>query len=156
MYKKTFTLAFLFAVLMISGTVLNSQTVDQPYEVGVWQGFREAAITYTFDDWTPKQHSVAIPILNEFDFDATFFPVISWSPNWTNLNSAVATGHEVGSHTVNHSDLSGLTAEQQDTQLESSQSTRSAVTVLKYHTSVHGPFIAFIGHCVDFGGARLT
>lgn len=38
--------------LVISGCImmLLAQSVEAPYEVGTWQGFRSAAVTYTFDD----------------------------------------------------------------------------------------------------------
>ncbi len=108
--------------LLLQATIMSyAQVVEAPYEVGTWKGFTEAAITYTFDDNTSNQYSVAIPTLNEFGFDATFYPVINWSPSWTNFQNAVDAGHEIGSHTVSHANLSELNSEEQDAELKNSQ-----------------------------------
>ena len=118
--KKTNTI-LLLTVFFITGNTGYGQTVDPPYEVGTWQGFRLAAITYTFDDGCSNQYAIAIPMFNEFDFDLTMYPVINWSPNWTALQEAAAEGHEIGSHTMSHPYLNQLTAEQQKAELENSQ-----------------------------------
>ncbi len=123
MHIKIYMLAILSVALIRPSSTVNSQTVDPPYEVGLWQGFCDAAITYTLDDWCSNQYPVAVPIFNEFDYDVTFFPVTGWSPNYSNLNNVVAQGHEVGSHTTSHPHLGDLTPEQQDAQLKNSQNT---------------------------------
>lgn len=99
------------------------QVIDKPYQIGTWKGFADAAITYTFDDNCSNQYSVAIPMFNEFGFQATFYPVIDWSPNWSAFQGAADAGHEIGSHTVNHPHLDALSAEDQDTELKNSQQT---------------------------------
>ncbi|MGD0077407.1 MAG: polysaccharide deacetylase family protein [Sedimentisphaerales bacterium] len=92
------------------------------YEVGIWPGFRTAAITYTFDDGCAKQYSVALPMFNEFGFKMTMYPVINWGPNWPALQAAANQGHEIGSHTVTHTnDLNKQPAEQQESELVKSQ-----------------------------------
>jgi peptidoglycan/xylan/chitin deacetylase (PgdA/CDA1 family) len=111
----------LFAALLVAANVGYSQTIDPPYEVGIWPGFRSAAITYTFDDGCSNQYTIAIPMFNEFDFDLTMYPVVNWGPNWTALQNAAAQGHEIGSHTISHPYLNQLTIEQQTAELENSQ-----------------------------------
>jgi oligosaccharide reducing-end xylanase len=99
-------------------------TVDPPYEVGTWQGFRTAAITYTFDDGRPGLYSSAIPMFNEpnFGFKLTAFIVTNWSSSdWTALQAAAAEGHEIASHTVSHPALSGLSLENLTAELVNSQ-----------------------------------
>ncbi len=54
-----------------------AQTVDPPYEVGTWQGFRKVAISFTFDDGSPNQFTKVIPMFNEFNFKLTLFTVTS-------------------------------------------------------------------------------
>ncbi len=95
--------------------------VDPNYVTGTWRGFRTAAISYTFDDGTSNQLPIAIPIFDEFDFKATLYPVINWGPNWNGLRSAVANGHEVGSHTVSHSSLGSLPLDGQMLEMMNSQ-----------------------------------
>lgn len=118
--KKVNKVALLAVIFMIEN-VGCSQVVDPNYEVGTWQGFRLAAVSYTFDDGCSNQYAIAIPMFNEFDFDLTMYPVINWSPNWAALQEAAAEGHEVGSHTMSHPYLNQLTIEQQVAELENSQ-----------------------------------
>jgi hypothetical protein len=89
-----------------------SQSVDPPYEVATWQGFRTAAVSFTFDDGTPNQSTVAVPMFNEYGFKATFFTVVNWGPNWAALQSAANSGHEIASHTMSHASLGSTTTDQ--------------------------------------------
>ena len=122
--KKVNTIFFIVALLTF-GNVCYSQNVNPPYEVGTWQGFRTAAITFTFDDGSPNQYAIAIPMFNEFGFKLTLFIVTSpswgWPANWTVLQNAASQGHEIASHTVTHTSLGGLSDEQQTTELKDSQ-----------------------------------
>jgi len=118
----------LFAVLLVAADVGYSRTIDPPYEVGTWSGFRTAAITYTFDDNLSHQLSIAIPIFNNYGFKATLYTVTSsswvWPANWTGLQNAAAQGHEIGDHTVSHpGNWCSLTSAQQESEYASSQST---------------------------------
>ena len=98
--------------------------VTAPYEVGIWPGFCSAAVTYTFDDGCAKQYTVMIPMFDEFGFNMTMYPVINWGPNWPALQEAAKKGHEIGSHTVTHTnDLNKQPAEQQEPELVKSQET---------------------------------
>jgi len=122
--KKVNTIFFVVALLTF-GNLCYSQNVNPPYEVGTWQGFRTAAITFTFDDGSPNQFAIAIPMFNEFGFKLTLFIVTSpswgWPANWTTLQSAASQGHEIASHTVTHTSLGGLSDEQQTTELKGAQ-----------------------------------
>lgn len=120
--KKVICILSLAAFLAASNSG-HSQTIDPPYEVGIWKGFCQAAISYSFDDGCSNQYAIAIPMFNEFDFDLTMYPVINWSPDWTALQNAAAQGHEIGSHTVSHPYLNQLTIAQQTAELENSQNT---------------------------------
>jgi peptidoglycan/xylan/chitin deacetylase (PgdA/CDA1 family) len=118
----------LFAAFLAVGSVGYSRTIDPPYEVGTWSGFRSAAITYTFDDNLSHQLSIAIPIFNNYGFKATLYTVTSpswaWPADWTGLQGAAAQGHEIGNHTVSHpSNWCSLTSASQESQYASSQST---------------------------------
>jgi oligosaccharide reducing-end xylanase len=103
--------------------VASSRTITPPYEVGTWRGFKTAAVSYTFDDSTPRQYSIAIPMFNEsqFGFKLTMYPVINWGPNWIALQNAAAVGHEVGSHTMSHPDLGSLDEAGRTVELVNSQ-----------------------------------
>jgi oligosaccharide reducing-end xylanase len=116
----------LIAVVLIAGHAGYSRTIDPNYEVGIWPGFRQAAVSYTFDDGCSNQFAKAIPMFNEFSFKLTLFTVTGWSPNWTALKKAAAQGHEVASHTVTHPYLNQLTIAKQTTELENSQNVINA------------------------------
>jgi len=90
-----------------------SQTKSVLYEVATWKGFRDAAVSYTFDDNCPNQLAVAIPMMNSYGFKTTMFVPSSWIKDWTGLQSAADHGHEIASHTVTHANLGNLTTKQQ-------------------------------------------
>ncbi|MFA5784147.1 MAG: polysaccharide deacetylase family protein, partial [Phycisphaerae bacterium] len=113
------------AVLITVVSVGYCGTVDPPYEVGTWQGFSTAAVSYTFDDNLPNQLAIAVPMFDEFGFKLTLYTVTGsgwYAPaNWTGLQAAAANGHEIGSHTVTHPSLNTKTIEVQTTELVDSQ-----------------------------------
>ncbi len=122
---KTNMMIIITIIFLASANASHSQTVDPPYEVGTWQGFRTVAISFTFDDGSPNQFSKAIPMFNEFNFKLTLFTVTSpswsWAANWTTLQNVANQGHEIASHTVTHLYLNQLDYSQQMTELKDSQ-----------------------------------
>jgi oligosaccharide reducing-end xylanase len=122
---KKVNIILLFAAFLAVGSVGYSRTIDPPYEVGLWRGFKSAAVSYTFDDGMASLASIAIPMFNEpnFGFKLTAYPVINWGPNWTALQNAAAAGHEISSHTMSHPHMSGMSIPSQTTELANSQST---------------------------------
>jgi len=113
----------LLAFFLIAGNVGYCGTIDPPYEAGTWRGFRSAAITYTFDDHCSNQFAIAVPLFNQYGYKLTLYPVPDWGPPWTSIESAGAAGHEVGSHTMSHTNLSGMSDEDQIYEYSTSQST---------------------------------
>lgn len=113
--KKT----LLFSLLLIIN--IYPQSIDENYEIATWQGFRDAAISYSFDDLYASHLSTAVPMFNEFDFQLTLFVVTNWASDWDGLNKAAKNGHEIASHTVTHPNFSSLTNEQQEKELANSQ-----------------------------------
>ena len=119
--KILFTSLFIVSFLLIA-TVSNAQKVDAPYEVATWFGFRDAAVSYTFDDGCTNQFAKAIPLFDEFGYKLTLFTVVNWSAaNWTKLQSAANNGYEVASHTLTHLNLSGVATATQLTELQNSR-----------------------------------
>ncbi len=100
------------AIALLTTSIGGAGTVSPPYQIGTWQGFRQAAVSYTFDDDLPNQYSIAVPMFNAKGFKMTLFTVTTWLPgaSWTPVQTAAAYGHEVASHTVTHQDLTTLTA----------------------------------------------
>lgn len=119
--KKLFNTLFVIAFLL--GPIDSySQKVNSPYEVATWFGFRDAAVSYTFDDGCTNQFVKAIPLFNEFGYKLTLNTVINWSAgNWTKLQSAAKNGHEVASHTLSHPNLTGVALNNQLLELQNSR-----------------------------------
>lgn len=64
-----------------------------------------AALSLTFDDALPEQLQWAVPEMDEVDIKGTFFAITSCNEYPLDVNGwrkAVAAGHEIGSHSVNH------------------------------------------------------
>ncbi len=114
----------LFLILCSLINVFVWAQIPSAYQVGTWKDFKPSAVSYTFDDNTSNQIPVAIPLLDAYGYKATLFTVTqSMNPNWNNIKSVAANGHEIASHTVTHADLSNSTIQTQDTELKNSQTT---------------------------------
>jgi hypothetical protein len=102
-------------------------SVAAPYEIGTWEGFRWAAISYTFDDNVPQQYSIAVPMFQAAGFKITLFTVINqwWGTSWTwsMAQTAASYGDEIASHTVTHTSLTSVSPTQLTNELANSQST---------------------------------
>ncbi|HEY3372233.1 MAG TPA: polysaccharide deacetylase family protein [Prolixibacteraceae bacterium] len=119
--KVIFTSLFVVSFLLAS-IVCDAQKVDSPYEVATWFGFRDAAVSYTFDDGCANQFTKAIPLFDEFGYKLTLYTVVNWSSgNWTKLQSASMNGHEVASHTLSHLKMTGVPLEKQLLELQNSR-----------------------------------
>src|SRR5215831_9321547 len=100
----------LFLALAAAVSVTRAGTVNPPYQIGTWQGFRTAAISYPFDDDLPNQYTKAVPMFNAKGFKLTLFTVTGWVPggSWAQVKNAASFGHEIASHTLTHPTLSSL------------------------------------------------
>ena len=93
-------LSFLFL-----GTILSFPQIPQDYEIAPWHGWKQGAITYSFDDGCQGQITSAIPSLNKYGLKATFNLVTSWTSDWNSFRQAAQNGHEIASHTISHANL---------------------------------------------------
>jgi oligosaccharide reducing-end xylanase len=132
--------ALSIAVLSIPGR--GQSQVPQDYQIARWYQFKKSAVTYTFDDLTGKQVSVAVPIFNKFNFKATIYPVINWSPNWTSLKTLSGKGFEIGSHTMSHANLSTVDTIEQEKELRESKSSIDAHITGAKCLTISYPFCA--------------
>jgi oligosaccharide reducing-end xylanase len=121
--KSTF-ISFLAGCVFVvlSSTPLCAQ-IATGYEIAKWHQFKTAAISYTFDDNTAKQLTVAVPLFDKYNYKVTLNTVTGWTPNWTGLKAASINGHEIASHTVTHPALNTLSIAGQEIELQQSQST---------------------------------
>jgi oligosaccharide reducing-end xylanase len=115
-------LSLIAAALFAAPAISHARTTNEKYEVATWFGFREAALTYTFDDGCANQFAIGIPLFDEFGYKVTLFPVINWTGDkWDKLQSAAANGHEVASHTVSHPVLARIPVDKQQQELENAR-----------------------------------
>lgn len=84
---------------------LNMPQIPADYEIAPWHGWKQGAITYSFDDGCSGQLQSAIPSLNKYGLKATFNLVTNWVNNWGSWKQAAQSGHEIASHTVSHANL---------------------------------------------------
>jgi peptidoglycan/xylan/chitin deacetylase (PgdA/CDA1 family) len=111
------------ALLVLAGGSIAcsalAASIPAPYELATWRGFRASAVSYTFDDNSPKQFSVAQPLFDERGLPATFFCIVGnlSAPQWAAIENASAKGHEIGSHTLTHPDLVKQTDERVTSEL---------------------------------------
>lgn len=108
-------------VIFLAGSSVYAGTVASPYQVGTWQDFKTAAVTFTHDDDCSNQIVIAIPLYNQYGFKCTFFLVTDWVTDWTPWATAACQGHEIGSHTVDHSRLGGMSVANQIIEYSTSQ-----------------------------------
>ncbi|MEK6263792.1 MAG: polysaccharide deacetylase family protein [Clostridium sp.] len=79
----------------------------------------EKSVVLTFDDGYVDNYVEALPILNEFEFKATFFVItgaVGKSKNYMNieqLKEMESSGMDIQSHTVHHKNLKELSYEKQ-------------------------------------------
>ena len=112
--------------LGLAALACRGGSVQAPYQVGTWSGFRPAAVSFTFDDDCANQYAIAEPLFTSNGLRMTLFTVTSWEGSWPLVKRAAADGHEIASHTVTHPTLSGLTLAQQTNELLNSQMTINA------------------------------
>ena len=132
-----------FIYPMFVGSILTATIVSAAGEgtvpsvrIAKFAGDRAAAISYTFDDGLRDQLTLAVPMLDEFGFKGTFFVIPgrvsdtvedaerrkndkrAWGTiTWAELKEMSAQGHEIGSHTWSHPNLTKLPIEEVETQM---------------------------------------
>jgi peptidoglycan/xylan/chitin deacetylase (PgdA/CDA1 family) len=70
-------------------------------------------VILSFDDSTLGQYTVVRPILDKYGFKGTFFTGCNYigrtgHMNWTQINTLQKEGHDIESHSMNHTHLSKL------------------------------------------------
>jgi peptidoglycan/xylan/chitin deacetylase (PgdA/CDA1 family) len=118
--KNILKYAAIISLSLVSNFAFSQ--VDPSYQVGTWSGFKTCAISYTFDDGCSGQFSKAIPLFDEFGYKLTLFtitnPTDGSKPNWTNLQNAANSGHEVANHTNTHINLGQANTTAQEAEIK--------------------------------------
>ncbi len=71
-------------------------------------------VILNFDDGRKTQFTQAKPVLDKYEFEATFYVVCNYLKNhdgymnWKEVKQLYKEGHDIGSHSMNHAHLGGL------------------------------------------------
>lgn len=90
-------------IILCSSPVLISYSLTEPIRAAI----------ITFDDGMLSQYTYAKPILDKYNFKATFYIICNSVDkenrmNWNNIQTLEDEGHEIGSHSMNHQRLGQL------------------------------------------------
>ena len=111
----------LISAIMLATPLLSVAQMPKEYKTATWFDFKKSAITYSFDDGTPNQMPIAVPILDKYGYKATFNLVIDWVKDWQPFADAAQNGHEMASHTISHPYFNKIDEQEQRRQLEKSK-----------------------------------
>ncbi|MEO8414086.1 MAG: polysaccharide deacetylase family protein [Ginsengibacter sp.] len=99
--KKIF---WLFCLQVILSNVEGQQ--NSSASIARWKDSKKAALSLTFDDCINGQFTVALPLLNQYNFKSTFFLTIKnvqpQAGGWGLIQQAARDGHEIANHTMTH------------------------------------------------------
>jgi peptidoglycan/xylan/chitin deacetylase (PgdA/CDA1 family)/predicted 3-demethylubiquinone-9 3-methyltransferase (glyoxalase superfamily) len=108
----------LISLLIILILCLSSIQVLGQISVKFWANDSKSAFTFSFDDNCMSQYTYGAPLLDSFKFKGTFavitdsmtddLPGIARYGTWNQFRSMSLEGHEIGSHSVTHPDLTTL------------------------------------------------
>ena len=83
-----------------------------------WSDDKSSAFSFSFDDGYISHYENVRPILNQFNFNGTFYVMPPWLTDslpgifrygtWPMFQAMAMDGHEIGSHTMNHLHLPEL------------------------------------------------
>ena len=110
--KKSVIIVGLFFVFLNNQTA-HSNNVESEYEIGVWHDFRNAAVSFTFDDAPGSAFTNGGNILETFGYRGTYYisggligreTAVGQVPNIETIRNFYGRGHEIGNHTYDHLD----------------------------------------------------
>ena len=103
LYFLTSVLITIYCVSVYLSSVASLGAIPETYNPKV--------VILNFDDNRKTQFTEAKPILDKYGFKATFYVVCKYLDNkkgymnWTQLETLYKEGHDIGSHTMNHDNL---------------------------------------------------
>lgn len=106
------------AILLIYTGFIGAQSIGN-VSVKTWAGDKKSAFSFSFDDGFKSQVDNAAPVLDKYGFKGTFYVIagslvdqgqeLIWRyGTWDGFKQLADEGHEIGSHTMTHPDLTGL------------------------------------------------
>jgi peptidoglycan/xylan/chitin deacetylase (PgdA/CDA1 family) len=109
-------LAVSFVVLVVvTGSAFAQHTVT------TWRDNKAGVVSLTFDDGWPEHLSFAVPNMDARGFKGTLFLITGNVLDWGPWVAAANSGHELGSHTVNHLFLTQIPPDAAKAEIEGSK-----------------------------------
>jgi hypothetical protein len=128
---KTFSRQILIVIILLSVSDFNLFCQVSDYSspqnntefgeivwAAKWSDDKSSAFSLSFDDGFISHYENVRPILNQFNFNATFYVMPPWLTDslpgifrygtWPMFQAMAIDGHEIGSHTMNHLHLPEL------------------------------------------------
>ena len=112
------------------------------HQITAWPENKKGAVSLNFDDGYNSQYSLGVPALDARGLKGSFYPIIDgiggWVAGWNSWRTAANNGHEIGSHTITHPDLTSLSPAQVQEELAGSKAEIDAqITSQKCRTLVY-------------------
>ncbi len=104
-------------------------TDDYKIDYYNYQGFDRGLLTITFDDGWEENTETALPVMQQYGFKSTQFYATTYIENpWPSVSNPkelidlfINDGHEIGSHSITHPDLTTLSEQEVVQELEGSK-----------------------------------
>jgi peptidoglycan/xylan/chitin deacetylase (PgdA/CDA1 family) len=101
MIKRSITCCILFGSITV-----NCLAQKLNYTIAPWFNNKKAAVSLTLDDGIAGQYKIALPLLNQHGYKATFFVTVKiindQKISWDLVRQAAADGHEIANHALTH------------------------------------------------------
>jgi len=138
-----------YHVMARNGHLITDDYRIDPYE---YEGFDRGRVTITFDDGWEGNLDTALPIMQKYGFKSNQFYATTYIQNpsvpdpRSLIQRFIDTGHEIGSHSVTHPDLTALTTQEVIDELVDSKTFLENYLNLtvKYFATPYGAYNAFV------------
>ena len=100
------------------------QVFAAAHQITQWVNNTSGAVSITFDDGNRSDYTLAVPALNARGFKGSFFIITDWIDNatWDEWRDVAHQGHEIGSHTKTHPQLTQLSLPEMEEEIGESKS----------------------------------
>jgi peptidoglycan/xylan/chitin deacetylase (PgdA/CDA1 family) len=97
-----------YALILALITTIGISQDSLKVEISNWKDAKQAAIVFTFDDWSPGHGEIVVPMFIKHKVPATFYVTTKnkdLGGSWEKMKLAYKHGCEIGNHTETHPNL---------------------------------------------------
>lgn len=98
----------IFTLLLCITTILGFSQDSIVVKLSNWKNEKNAAVVFTFDDWSPGHGEIVLPMFIKHSVPATFYVTTKnkdLGGSWAKMKLAYNNGFEIGNHTETHPNL---------------------------------------------------